>query len=120
MHDKVPYDIYVNDPVPFRMSEKPHTEARESIDCMEDILVGQQVIIICSSRVKPQDSWTGAVYAKYKNKKASLYNKDRKLNVEAGCDPWSRKFKAEWHTVTSDRPNKKLRTNLHLVIERIK
>ena len=113
MHDKVPYDIYVNDPVPFRMSEKPHTDARESINCMEDIDKGQQVIIICGSRVKPHDPWTGTVYQKYKSKSAAIYQKDRKNQAKI------RKFKAEWHTVISDRPNKKLRTNQHLVIERI-
>ena len=117
MHDKVPYDIYVNDPMPFRMSEKPHLEARPSINCLEDILKDQQVIIICSSRVKPHDPWIGTVYSKYKSKSNAIYQKDRKFQRQ------SRKFKAEWRTVTSDHyvsGVKKLRTNQHLVIERIR
>ena len=114
MHDKVPYDIYVNDPVPFRMREKPHTEARESINCLEDILVGQQVIIICGARVKPHSPWTGTVYQKYKSKSLAIYQKDRKNQADG------RKFKAEWHTVVSDTPAKKLRANQQLVIERVR
>ena len=51
MHDKVPYDIYVNDPAPFRMSDRPHLKSRPSINCLEDILVGQQVI---SSKQDPR------------------------------------------------------------------
>ncbi len=117
MHDKVPYDIYVNDPTPFRLSDPPHHKARPSINCLDDILVGQQVIIICSSRVKPHDPWTGTVYKKYKSKSLALYQKDRKFQRNA------RKFVAEWHTVTSDHyvtGVKKLRTNQQLVIERIR
>jgi len=116
MHDKVPYDIYVNDPAPFRMSEKPHTEARPSINCLDDIKVGQQVIIICGARVKPHDPWTGTVYRKYKSKSLAIYQKDRKNQVKG------RKFQAEWRTVTSDcyiMGVKKLRNNQQLVIQRI-
>ena len=88
MHDKVPYDIYVNDPAPFRMSEKPHTKARPSINCLEDIKVGQQVIIVCGARVKPHDPWTGTVYKKYKSKSLAIYQKDRKNQAKG------RKFQA--------------------------
>jgi len=118
MHDKVPYDIYVNDPAPFRMSEKPHTEARPSINCLDDIKVGQQVIIICGARVKPHDPWTGTVYRKYKSKSLAIYQKDRK----DWPDNERRKFQAEWRTVTSDcyiMGVKKLRNNQQLVIQRI-
>jgi|10_taG_2_1085330.scaffolds.fasta_scaffold276987_2 hypothetical protein len=118
MQDKVPYDIYVNDPAPFRMSEKPHTEARPSIDCLDDIKVGQQVIIICGARVKPHDPWTGTVYRKYKSKSLAIYQKDRK----DWPDNERRKFQAEWRTVTSDcyiMGVKKLRNNQQLVIQRI-
>ena len=117
MHDKVPYDIYVNDPTPFRMSEKPHTKARPSINCLEDIKVGQQVIIVCGARVKPHDPWTGTVYKKYKSKSLAIYQKDRKNQTNG------RKFQAEWRTVTSDcfvMGVKKLRNNQHLVIQRVK
>ena len=116
MHDKVPYDIYVNDPVPFRLSEKPHAEARWSIECLGDILVGQQVIIVCGARVKPHSPWTGTVYQKYKSKSLAIYQRDRKNQAKG------RKFKAEWRTVVSDNyvgGVKKLRTNQQLVIERI-
>ena len=116
MHDKVPYDIYVNDPVPFRLSEKPHAEARRSIECLSDILVGQQVIIVCGARVKPHSPWTGTVYQKYKSKSLAIYQKDRKNQAKG------RKFKAQWHTVVSDNyvgGVKKLRTNQQLVIGRI-
>ena len=113
MHDKVPYDIYVNDPTPFRLSERPHPDARPSLNCLEDILVGQQVIIICGARVKPHHPWTGTVYQKYKSKSLAIYQKDRKNQAKG------RKFKAEWRTVTSDTPAKRLRTNQQLVIERI-
>ena len=118
MHDKVPYDIYVNDPVPFRLSEKPHAEARRSIECLSDILVGQQVIIVCGARVKPHSPWTGTVYQKYKSKSLAIYQRDRKDWPDNG----PRKFKAEWCTVVSDcyvGGVKKLRTNQQLVIERI-
>ena len=118
MHDKVPYDIYVNDPQSFRLSDPILTlEAQPSINCLEDILVGQQVIIICSSRVKPHDPWTGTVYSKYKSKGNAIYQKDRKFQRQ------TRKFKAKWRTVTSDHyvsGVKKLRTNQQLVIERIR
>ena len=117
MHDKVPYDIYVNDPVPFRLSEKPHAEARRSIECLSDILVGQQVIIVCGARVKPHSPWTGTVYKKYKSKSLAIYQKDRKSQAKG------RKFQAEWRTVTSDcfvMGVKKLRNNQHLVIQRVK
>jgi len=116
MQDKVPYDIYVNDPTPFRMSEKPHTDARPSINCLDDIKVGQQVIIICGARVKPHDPWTGTVYKKYKSKSLAIYQKDRKSQAKG------RKFQAEWRTVTSDcyvMGVKKLRNNQQLVIQRI-
>ena len=116
MHDKVPYDIYVNDPVPFRLSEKPHAEARRSIECLGDILVGQQVIIVCGARVKPHSPWTGTVYQKYKSKSLAIYQRDRKDQAKG------RKFQAEWRTVVSDcyvGGVKKLRTNQQLVIERI-
>ena len=116
MHDKVPYDIYVNDPAPFRMSGKPHAEARPSINCLEDIRVGQQIIIICGARVKRHDPWTGTVYKKYKNKSLAIYQRDRRNQANG------RKFQAEWRTVTSDcyvGGVKKLRTNQQLVIERI-
>jgi len=114
MHDKVPYDIYVNDLSPFRMSGKPHNKARESINCLEEILVGQQVIIVCGARVRRHDPWTQTVYQKYKSKSLAIYQKDRK-NQDNG-----RKFKAEWRTVISDTPTKKLRSNQQLVIQRIK
>ncbi len=116
MHDKVPYDIYVNDPVPFRLSERPHTEARRSIECLSDILVGQQVIIVCGARVKPHSPWTGTVYQKYKSKSLAIYQRDSKNQAKG------RKFEAQWHTVVSDNyvgGVKKLRTNQQLVIERI-
>ena len=113
MQDRVPYDIYVNDPDPFRMSDKPHREARDSINCLDEILVGQQVIIICGARVKPHDLWTGTVYKKYKSKSLSIYQKDRKGQAKG------RKFKAQWREVISDTPSKRLRTNQQLVITRI-
>ena len=117
MHDKVPYDIYVNDPKAFRLSDRPHTEARPSINCLSEILVGQQVIIICGARVERHSPWTGTVYKKYKSKSLAIYQKDRKDQTQG------RKFKAEWRTVTSDcyvSGVKKLRTNQQLVIERVR
>ena len=117
MHDKVPYDIYVNDPTPrWSFKQRPHPDARPSLNCLADILVGQQVIIVCGARVKPHSPWTGTVYQKYKSKSLAIYQRDRKNQAKG------RKFEAQWHTVVSDNyvgGVKKLRTNQQLVIERI-
>ena len=116
MHDNVPYDIFVNDTQLFRW-EKPSTEARDSLNCLGDIKVDQQVIIICKSKVKPHSEWTGVVYQKFISKKNNLYQKDRKECATP------RRFRAEWQTVLSDQfvaGKRKLRTNQHLVIQRLK
>ena len=115
MHDNVPYDIFVRDTQPFRW-DQPTNSARASLNCLGDIKVGQQVIIICKSKIKPNTDWTGVVYKKFVSKKNYLYQKDRKECAT------HRKFRAEWQTVVSDHSvagKKKLRTNQHLVIQRI-
>jgi len=115
MHDTVPYDIFVRDTKPFRL-DQPTNIARSSLNCLGDIKVGQQVIIICKSKIKPNTEWTGVVYKKFVSKKNYLYQKDRKECAT------HRKFRAEWRTVISDHSvagNKKLRTNQQLVIQRI-
>ena len=77
MHDNVPYDIFVRDTQPFRW-DQPTNSARASLNCLGDIKVGQQVIIICKSKIKPNTNWTGVVYKKFVSKKNYLYQKDRK------------------------------------------
>ena len=113
MLDKVRYDIYVNARRSWGLGDSPSRKARDSIDCMDDLKVGEQVIIICGARVKESSPEIVSLYSKYKNKSLALYQKDRK----GASTP--RKFKHRWNKVVSDTPMKRLRTNHHLVIERI-
>jgi len=118
MRDSVPYDIYVTENADGRYRHLPEhqtdSKAKESLDCMNHMQVGQQVIIICKPAVKKHSHWTGVAYDKFKRMKNNIYQKDRKA-----CST-QREFTTSWHTVKSDSYAKKLRTNQHLVIERIK
>ena len=118
MQDKVPYDIYVTENADNRYRHPPehqtNNKSKESLACMDDLQVGQQVIVICKSTVKKNSLWTGVAYDKFKRMKNNIYQRDRKA-----CST-QREFRSSWHTVKSDSYNKKLRTNQHLVIERIR
>jgi len=118
MRDSVPYDIYVTENADNRYRHLPqyqtNNEPKESLSCMADLQVGQQVIVICKSTVRKNTLWTGVVYEKFKSQKMNLYQKDRR---ECAI---KREFRTSWRTVKSDSYAKKLRTNQQLVIERIK
>ena len=118
MQDKVPYDINVTENADNRYRHPPehqtNNKSKESLACMDDLQVGQQVIVICKSTVKKNSLWTGVAYDKFKRMKNNIYQRDRKA-----CST-QREFRSSWHTVKSDSYAKKLRTNQHLVIERIK
>ena len=118
MHDKVPYDIYVTENADDRYRHLPqhatNNEPKDSLNCMGDLQVGQQVIIICKTNVKKHSKWTGIVYEKFVSQKLNLYQKDRR---ECAI---KREFRTSWRTVKSDSHAKKLRTNQQLVIERIR
>ena len=81
---------------------------------MDTIDKGEQVIIILGARVKPSDAEVDLVYDKFKNQRTALYYKDRKNQKE------TRKFVHQWNDVISDTPAKRLRTNKHLVITRVR
>jgi len=118
MRDSVPYDIYVTENADNRYRHLPqyqtNNEPKESLSCMADLQVGQQVIVICKSTVRKSTLWTGVVYEKFKSQKMNLYQKDRRECAT------KREFRASWQSIKSDSYAKKLRTNQQLVIERIK
>ena len=118
MHDKVPYDIYVTENADNRhrhlSQHQTNNQPKESLSCMGDLQVGQQVIIICKSTVKRHTRWTGIVYDKFVSQKMNLYQKDRRECAT------KREFQARWYIVKSDSYTRTLRTNQQLVIERIK
>ena len=118
MRDNVPYDIYVTenakDEYRHKDEHRTNNKVKASLDCMDDLQKGQQVIIICKSKIKSNTVWTGIAYERFVRMKNRLYQRDRKA-----CST-KREFVARWHTVKSDSYNKKLRTNQHLGIERIR
>ena len=104
MYDKVRYDIYA--------SYSPN--AQPSIQCMGALDKGEQVIVILGARVKPSCPEIPLVYKKFKDQSTALYYQDRRNQHEP------RKFIIEEKDVLSATPAKKLKSNKHIVITRIR
>ena len=104
MYDKVRYDIYA--------SNSPN--AQPSMECMDGLDKNEQVIVILGARVKPSDPEIPLVYKKFKDQSTAIYYKDRRNQQE------TRRFVIEDKDVLSDTPAKKLRSNKHIVITRIR
>ena len=104
MYDRVRYDIYA--------SYSP--KAQRSIQCMDTLKKDEQVIVILGARVKPSDPEIDLVYKKFRDQSTALYYKDRKNQRE------TRRFVYKWDDIMSDTPAKRLRTNKHLIITRVR
>jgi len=81
---------------------------------MDGLDKGEQVIVILGARVKPSDAEIPMVYKKFKDQSTAIYYKDRRNQQE------TRKFVIEDKDVLSDTPAKRLRSNKHIVITRIR
>ena len=111
------YDIYVTekDATKYRHRKQHQTDdkPRESLDCLRNIEVGQQVIVIVKHRGSNLHLYKHVVEYKYTKVKSAMYQQDRKQCAT------QRRFRKNWCIVKSDTPYRRLRTNHQLVIERI-
>ena len=111
------YDIYVTENADDKHrvldAHQTNDKPRESLNCLRDIQVGQQVIVIVKHRGSKLHLYKHVVEDKYTKVKSSIYQSDRKECAT------QRRFRTNWRIVKSDTPYRRLRANHQLVIERI-
>lgn len=106
MLDKVPYDVYVTDPRPFSFDMPSNSVDKDGLSAMDRISEGQQVVVIFKSNLRKDSPWVQLIRDKICVKRLNMYKKNKKF-----------KIRCEVHE--SPNPHKRLRQNVHLVIERV-
>ena len=107
MLDKVPYDVYVTDTRPFSFDMPSNSVNKDGLSAMDKISEGQQVVVIFKSNLRKDSLWVQLIRDKIGIKRLNMYKKNKKF-----------KIRCEVHE--SPNPHKRLRQNVHLVIERVR
>ena len=107
MLDKVPYDVYVTDPRTFSFDMPSNSVDKDGLSAMDKISEGQQVVVIFKSNLRKDSAWVQLIRDKIGIKRLNMYKKNKKF-----------KIRCEVHE--SPNPHKRLRQNVHLVIERVR
>lgn len=110
MLDKVPYDVYTRDKRPFALSDKRYgsNEPHESgLSAMDGIEKGQQVVVIFRSNLRKDSAWVKLIRDKIGIKRLNMCKKKKKFRIRC-------------HVVESANAVKRLRQNVHVVIERVR
>lgn len=107
MLDKVPYDVYVSDPRPFSFDMPSNSVDKGGLSVMDKISKGQQVVVIFKSNLRKDSDWVQVIRKKIAVKRLNGYKSKKKFKIR--CE-------------VNESPNsvKKLRQNVHLVIERVR